>query len=467
MIRSIFSRLLLSHLVVILITVITLGALMTYLIRGHVVENKRQEILAKGAAVVTLITPVVNSGRVPYRLDLLGDLVGTEIWLVNQQGKVLAGDPPRRWTRTLPENSAQLEALFNGNPQSWVRSSRNQADPSIVVALPVPGGAAPTALFLYTPITGVNQAIQALDKLTILSLLLGTLAAIILGFFIARSLTKPIADISQAAVRFAGGDYTSRTGAVGQDEIGKLGRVFNEMAESLAHIEQNRRDFLANVSHELKTPVASIQALAEALQDGVVSRPEQQQRYLATIVDQSKHIDRLIHDLLDLAQLEAGELTIVTQHVDMAAFLTTEAAKYQHFLSAKNLKLALDLPANLPLAAADVNRLSQVLANLVSNAIRHSPENGVITIAASSHRSHIAVTVADHGTGIDPVDQARIWDRFYRAEKSRSRESGGTGLGLSIAKLLVQAMGGDISVTSTPGKGAAFTFTVPVASQQK
>jgi len=461
MTRSIFGRLLLSHIAVILVTTVSFGIFISFLIREHVVENKRRELLSKGSVVVTLISPTIASGNPPHRLDLIGDLVGVNIWVVNQQGKTLAGNPPSRWLRALTENAGQFEGVFSGTPQSWVRNARNQPDPSITVALPITGTQIPAAMFLYTPITGINQTVQALDRLLILALLVGTVAATALGFFIARSLTRPIANISKAAALFAGGDYSSRTKATGNDEIGRLGQVFNSMAESLAHTEQNRRDFLANVSHELKTPIASIQALAEALHDGMVERPEKQQRYLQTIVEESLHIDRLIRDLLDLAQLEAGELTIVPEKLDLTTYLPNELAKYDHLLAEKRLNAILNIPSGLPLVLADPGRLAQVIANLLGNAIRYSPDGSSVDIIVKEVYSQLAVSVADHGPGIPEVDQPHLWDRFYRVEKSRSRSAGGTGLGLAITKKLVNAMGGEISVYSVPGAGSTFTFTLP------
>lgn len=463
MIRSIFGRLLLSHIVIILLTTVIFGIFISFLIREHVVENKRRELLAKGSVVVALIAPTIASGYAPNRLDLIGDLVGVNIWALDQQGKVLAGNPPPRWIRLVTESTGQFDPVFAGTPQSWVRNARNQPDPSITVAIPIPGTRVPSALFLYSPIIGINQTVQALDRLLIIAMLVGTVAATLLGFFIARSLTRPIANISRAAVRFAGGDYTSRAQATGNDEIGQLGNVFNSMAESLAHTEQNRREFLANVSHELKTPVASIQALAEALHDGMVERPEQRQRYLSTIVEESLHIDRLIRDLLDLAQLEAGELSIVPERINLATYLPNELVKYDHLLAEKRLKTVLDIPSSAPAVLADPGRLSQIIANLLGNAIRYSPDGATIDIAVKEVYSRIAVSVADHGPGIPPADQPHLWDRFYRVDKSRSRSAGGTGLGLAITKRLVTAMGGDVSVYSVPGAGATFTFTLPPA----
>jgi signal transduction histidine kinase len=465
MTRSIFSRLFISYIVIILLVTVTLGALMAYLVRGQVVENKRLEMVNLGHSTAAALAPVIdNNSRLHSRLEVISKLLGTRIWVVDKQGKLLAGNPPARWLRNFPEDSQQIEALFAGAAQSWVRSGRRQADPSIIVGVPLSNAAAPpAAVFLYTPIAGVNQTVQAIDRLLLLSLLLGTLVAALFGLLISRTLTRPLADISQAAARFAAGDYASRTGATGGDEIGGLGRTFNTMAESLAKVEYNRREFLANVSHELKTPVASIQALAEALADGVAAKPEHQQRYLATIVGESQRIDRLIRDLLDLSQLEAGELSIVPEKTDLVAFLNREAAQYAHLLAEKDLALRVDAPPVVPVVLADPGRLAQIVANLVSNATRHSPPGETIVITVQPTAGKVAVAVSDRGPGIPPEDQPFIWDRFYRVDKSRARSGGGTGLGLAITKRLVQAMNGEITLESTVGQGAKFTFTLPIA----
>lgn len=464
--RSIFSKLLLSHIAVILISTITLGMLMTFLIRQHVVENKRDDLMQKGSFAIALMSPALEEGRMPSdaTMKILGDLVGSMMWLSDRDGTLLAGNPPERWLRKVPPDvSAKINELFTGTPQSWVRTSHHQTDPSIVVALPVPGTQIPAALFLYAPITGVNKTIDALEQLLFYALLLGIAIAAAVGLFMSRGLTKPIAAISRAAHNFAKGDYQSRIHITNDDEIGSLGNTFNNMAASLAHTEQNRRDFLANVSHELKTPIASIQALTEAIQDGLVTSPEQQQRYLNSIVSETHRIDRLIRDLLDMAQLEAGELRIVKEKIDLALFLPAELEKQSPLLAEKNLFLDTKLPSPLPAVWADPDRLAQVLLNLLSNAIRYAPANTSIGISIHPDDSNmIAIAVSNRGPGIPAADLPYIWDRFYRVEKSRSRKDGGTGLGLSITKKLVVAMSGDISVKSIPEGETTFTFTLPV-----
>lgn len=465
MIRSIFSKILLSHIGIILLSTITLTLFMSYLVRSNAVDTKRQDLLFKGQAVVELLESNLLAGNIPTdeSLERISELAGGRIWIINEKGTVLAGQPPANWSRRFQEDRQEYLDLFTNSPHSWIRPAYKR-DPSIVVTFAVPQAPTPIVIFLDAPIIGVNKTVASLERILLYSLLASIMTAIIAGFLISRSLTKPIANISQAAKNFADGDYNSRTTATNNNEIGGLGRTFNAMAESLAQIEQNRRNFLANVSHELKTPVTSIQALSETILDGLAPQPEQQQRYITTILQESKRLDRLIRDLLDLSQLEADELSIVCEKLNLQAWLLAETDKLEPLLTPKQLRLHTNIPENLPAAWGDKDRLTQVFTNLITNAIRHSPEQSEITISLSATKQHIAISISDLGSGIAPADLPYIWDRFYRADKSRARSYGGTGLGLAITKKLVAAMRGTITVHSTVGKGSTFTFTLPVTA---
>ena len=464
MIRSIFSKILLSHIAVILVSTITLALLTSYLIRSNASDAKRLDLLAKGNAAIELISPDILAGNLPTddTLDNLGDLTGGAIWLINENGTVIAGQPAPDWAAHFTENEQKISDLFTGNPQLWTRPAPNSKRSSITVALPISGTPTPMAIFLDAPILKVNKTVFATESRLFYSLLVGIFIAIIFGLLMARSLTKPIANISQAAHKFAQGDYNSRTIATGSDELGNLGRTFNTMADSLTQIEQNRRNFLANVSQELRTPITSIQALSETILDGLAPKPEQQQRYLTTIVEESKRLSRLINDLLDLSQLESDELSIVSQEINLTSWFQIAADKMKPLLAKKDLSLLLDIPTNLPTVRGDSDRLAQICTNLITNAVRHAPENSTIDITLSKEGSYVAVAISDHGPGILPKDLPHIWDRFYRGDQSRARNQGGTGLGLAITKKLVQAMGGEILVYSIPNQGATFTFTLPI-----
>lgn len=469
MIRSIFGKLLLSHLTIILVSVLTVGLLMSYLVRDHVIDNKRHDLLVKGQAAAAIVTPLLANGQKPSAalLDAMSDMAGGDIWIMDKNGQIIAGQLPAGWKKTTRlSNWKELWEKADWQDSSGaqrVLKPWHKPDPSIIAALPLPtqGSTPPAALFLYAPVTGATRTAQALEKLLIYSLLASSGVAILVGLFTARSFTRPLTDISRAAAAFTNGDYTSRTTATQSDEIGKLGRTFNTMATELSQQEQNRREFLSDVSHELKTPVASIQALTEAMLDGLVTSTEQRMRYLAGIVDETKRIGRLVADLLDLSQLEAGELAISGRRVELGPLLADHAAKLTPFLEAKELTITSNVPPTLPAIVADPDRLSQVLTNLLTNAIRHAAQGTAITINARTWQQQVAIDITNSGTGIPAEHLPYIWQRFYRVDKSRSRVDGGTGLGLAITRKLVTAMGGTISAVSTPGQTTTFTFSLP------
>lgn len=468
MIRSLFGRLLWSHLAVILVSTLILGGSLSYLIREHVITSKQVDLITKGSSAVALIAPDIAAGNFPdsETIARLSELTSATVWIADQQETILAGKPPRRWQRDFNEDDTELDAMFEGKVQSWVRTDQRSPERALVVALPIRSAANPTALFLFAPIRGVNRAAQAVEVLLGYALLSGMAASIVLGYFMSRSLTRPIEDISHAANNFAKGEFSSRTVVTGNDELGKLGQVFNSMAESLARIEQNRRDFLANVTHEIRTPIAVIQAMTEAILDGVAG-PDQQKRYLETIVGQTRHMDALVQELLDLAQLEAGELKVEQTKVNIYKQLSGVKERFSPMLLEKQIRLEIaDAQTDIS-AMADPVRLEQVMNNLMSNAVRHSLPDSVISLKAEKTGEYVRIYVIDHGEGIAVEDLPHIWERFYRAEKSRSRSGGGSGIGLAVTQKLILAMGGEISVESSPGKGTTFSFTLPPAGGHK
>lgn len=466
MLKTLYSRLLLSHLAVIAVTVIVLGLMASWLLRNHVIETKRTDLLLRGQAAVALLSPALASGQVPdtRAWQSLTELTGSTLWLMRQDGKILAGQPPERWSRGISDLPEDLKQLFQGEPQTWVRMARKYTDRSVVVALPVQLGAEQAALFLYTPVTGINRAAQALETLLAYALLTGLITAALLSFMMSRSLTRPLANISIAAERFASGDFTSRTAIAGNHELGLLGHTFNNMADRIARIDHNRREFLDTVSHELKTPVASIQALSEALLDGLVANEAERRRYLHNIGNQARSIGSLITDLLDLSQLEQGSLSIKPTAIPVQAFFQEEHSKYEPLLASKNLTLQFEMPSMSVAVLADPNRLSQVLANLLSNAIRYAPEDSTITLTVAAARHRLRFSLTDVGPGISPKDLPHIWERFYRSDSARSRSDGGSGLGLAVTKKLVEAMGGEIEASSRPGL-TTFTVILPVVTK--
>jgi signal transduction histidine kinase len=224
-------------------------------------------------------------------------------------------------------------------------------------------------------------------------------------------------------------------------------------------------DFVATVSHELRTPLTSIVGFVDLLLDGDAGPlPDIARRYLEIVVGNGERMTAIINDLLDVSRLEAGQIKLNRTPLDFAIAVENVAAGFDPLIAAKRQTLRLDLPTDLPPAWADSERIAQVLANLVSNAHKFTPEDGTITIAVRRQDDLLRVSVADTGVGLSADERARLFTKFYRVDKVASRQAGGTGLGLSITRALVELHGGTIGVESAPGQGSTFSFTLPLAS---
>jgi signal transduction histidine kinase len=298
-------------------------------------------------------------------------------------------------------------------------------------------------------------------------LLAGALAAgiaLVVARWLARGMTQPLRDMAAAAHRMETGDYSTRVHTRSRDEVGQLATAFNRMSAELENLEQSRRDLVANVSHELKTPIAAIRAHLENLLDGV-EQPEP--RTMEVMLSQTERLGRLIEQLLELSRLESGELPLQREEMLLAPLVTQVLSEIEMARSDRGVAVESELPNDLPSVNADRERVHQVLFNLVDNAVRFTPAGGAVTVSAHRHNGSVEVKVADTGVGIQPEHLPRLFERFYRADPARSRGDGGTGIGLAIARSVVEAHGGHIRAESELGRGSVFTFDLPVAPAAK
>jgi signal transduction histidine kinase len=284
--------------------------------------------------------------------------------------------------------------------------------------------------------------------------------ALLLARFLARGMTQPLRDMAAAVRRMETGDYSVRVESRSRDEVGQLAEAFNRMSAELEGVERLRRDLVANVSHELKTPITAIRAHLENLLDGV-ERPDPET--LQVMLTQSERLGRLVDQLLDLSRLESGDVPLDRAPVELAPLVSQVLSEIEVARSDRGVVVEADVPKDLPAAMADRERIHQVLFNLVDNAVRFTPAGGGVTVSASRHNGSVELRVADTGVGIPPEHLPRLFERFYRVDPARSREDGGTGIGLAIARSVVEAHGGTITAESQIGRGSVFTFDLPVA----
>ncbi|HEX5500997.1 MAG TPA: ATP-binding protein [Thermomicrobiales bacterium] len=289
---------------------------------------------------------------------------------------------------------------------------------------------------------------------------IGLLAALVVSLYLARRVGRPIELVTAAAHRMGQGDLAQRVPVGGGAEAVELAASFNRMAENLARSQELRQQLVADVAHELRTPLANIRGYLEAIEDGLVRADE---ATLQILREEAAQLNRLIDDLQELAQAEAGVLRLDRHPADLGELIEHTLAAARARATEREIALVAAAEPDLPPVEIDAQRIAQVLQNLLGNALRHTPPGGRIEVGARrAAPATVEVWVADTGSGIAPEDLPHVFERFYRADSSRSRATGGSGLGLTIARQLVLAHGGAIGATSEPGRGSRFTFTLPV-----
>ena len=277
--------------------------------------------------------------------------------------------------------------------------------------------------------------------------------------FLARGMTSPLREMAEAAQAMAKGDYSVRVAATSRDEVGRLARTFNQMATELAETDRVRRDLVANVSHELRTPLTALQAILENLVDGVA---EADPETLGTMLAQVERLGRLVTQLLDLSRLEAGTLPLDRQDFEVEPLLA-HAVREQK-LHAPGVEIDMVMEGGDIAADGDPERVHQVVANLLENAVRHSPAGGAVQVRARRTDDRVIIEVIDEGPGIPEHEASRVFERFYRADSAAASSDGGAGLGLAIARWIVDLHGGEIHPESCDPHGCRMVVTLPRAA---
>ena len=331
-------------------------------------------------------------------------------------------------------------------PLDWVRSIKVKLGIVLAAAIAVTA----TAIAIGHP-RGISMIWLAI---------IGIVLALIVVQLLARGMTSPLREMARASAAMSAGDYSQRVRATSRDEVGELARAFNSMAAELAEVDRFRRDLVANVSHELRTPISALQAVLENLVDGV---QEPDQETLDTMLRQVERLGRLVTQLLDLSRLESGALPFEPRQFALAPVLEAVAAEAR----LRGDPVGIDVqvaPADLTVHG-DPERVHQVVANLLSNALAHSPPSTTVEVRAQAHDGHVAIAVADEGPGIPPDEAARVFERFYRVDAARAASDGGAGLGLAITRWIVDLHGGSIRPEQRRPRGCTMIVELPAVAR--
>lgn len=453
MFSSLRARLWLSY-AFLIVTALAVVAfvLILYLLRNPLLY--RQTLDRVKAAEGVIVAP---SGQpATSRLVAVAQAFNVRVLTFTENGSLLEdtanGSPPV----PLPERPLVLRALptvRDTTGKVWLYSVRSMPDGTwLVVAAPRPKVA---TLAILT-----DQLFMPLVEGGSIALLL----SLVLAFVLARWVADPLQNIV-AAARTVPADAAQLVEPNGPQEVQELTRAFNAMVGRVQSSQKSQRDFVANVSHELKTPLTSIQGFSQAILDGTADTPEALHQAAEVIYNEAGRMHRMALDLLDLARLEAGTADLKMSPVDMKALLNGVMEKFTPMASRSAVNLKLDLASDLPIFMGDGDRLAQVFTNLVDNALKFTPRNGTVALRAVPDKGEVQVSVSDTGKGISAGTIPHIFDRFYQADSSRAGgEKHGAGLGLAIVQEIVAAHGGRISVRSAEGRGTAFIVHLPLTA---
>jgi signal transduction histidine kinase len=304
----------------------------------------------------------------------------------------------------------------------------------------------------------LRQERNPIDMTTVIVVVGGV--AIGAGIMMSRTLTAPMKELGEAAQAIGRQDLSRRIAVSGTDEVQAMAVRFNEMAQQLEQAESLRSNLLADVAHELRNPLHVLQGNLQAILDGVYSLSNEE---IARLADQTRLLTTLVDDLYILAQAEAQQLPLYKEKTDIAQLVKETADAYRPLARANDVTLRVELLGTIPTMEVDADRLRQVLNNLLSNALRHSPKDGEIRIVVEQKPPQLTIRVEDEGFGINPEHLDHVFERFYRTDSARSRDKGGTGLGLAIVKAIVEAHDGQVSAQSLgQGQGSVFTVSLPL-----
>ena len=408
------------------------------------------------------------------RLEVLANVLNAKTAILDPDGNILYGQStndqsPSSW---LLEPGFK-ERVLRGENVVFSGKLRGISEEMFLVAVPLKKDQQIIGLVvIFSSIESMKHHVNNIWGIALMGTLIGIFLATVLSMLVSRKMIRPLEKMEETARHIAEGEFGRQIEVTSDDEVGRLARSFNRMSsqlsekiEAIERIDRLRQELLSDVSHELRTPLTVIQGFSEAVLDGLVKSKEQEQLYLNNIIDESQRLRRLVDELLDLKGMEATKTFDEMEYVILNKLVQITVERLRHMANSKDTNLTLIVPEQTIIVRGNIDRLKQVLTNLLDNAIKHSEVGGEVGVALGMKNIHAFIAVKNAGPGIPREELDNIWERFYKVDKSRSRRGTGTGLGLSIVKKIIEKHDGKVSVESEPGHGAVFTIYLPAAEQ--
>lgn len=467
--KSLYKNLFTFVIVIFLISVIVMGALLFGTLGNFFTERKEESLRSIGREIseITVVLAQNRASAQVYSLNVksISDATDTEIIVVDNSGNVVISSIENF---AGPLKGAFLEGIKEGKSKTYRGKIGGSTDVNMLsVREPIIHNSQVAGAVLVTiPVPEIASSRQEiLVSFCWHVAIVGCIVAILL-YFLAGRITKPISKLSRAAKSIAQGNFKERVEIDEIEEIAELGETFNEMAESIEQFENRRNSFVANISHDLRTPMTTITGFVQGILDGTIPE-EKHEWYLSIVLDESKRLSRIVTDLLDISKLEQGSFNLEPSDFDINELVRLTVIKFEKKITDKNIMLSIEFERDGLFVNADKDAISRVLTNLLDNAIKFTDEGGFMDIRVGTKNSKIFVSVQNSGLGIAEDELSHIFDRFYKTDKSRSLDKNGAGLGLYIVKSIMQAHGERVWAESKQGEFARFSFTLKPVEKKK
>ncbi len=471
MFKTIFAKQFVCYFSALIISFVILAVALFAAFGDYFVSQKCKVLTEQARRIATIYRPNIfgtltfNQRQLENEISVLHEYLNSSFIFVNENHVILmvTSDIASQSGRTL--DLPEFNPVFQGETVTTIGNVGGIFSETVLtVAYPVvANGNVVGAVLLSSSMPELKRSSSEMFRTTLLCLFASGVIAFVLVFLFSRSISRPLREMSEAASVIAGGDFEKRLNVHGQDEVGQLAQSFNHMAESLFQQEKQRRIFIANISHDLRSPLTSIRGFLHAILDGTIP-PEKQTHYLNIIMEETQRLSKLTHDIIDLDKIQSqDDLTLNMTSFDVNVLIRKIAQMFVEEAKRKNMAVSLKLAAEKTFVMADEEKIQRVLFNLVDNAVKFTQQDGLVEIETTVKDKKVLIAVKDNGPGILPEEQLQIFERFYKADVSRGLDKKGSGLGLSIVKAFVKGHGEEMKLTSKEGEGSVFTFALSLA----
>jgi len=483
MFKTIFGKNFTIYMCVIIISFAVLGTSLTQIYKSYFIERQEKSLVAQSEKIATLFfESALVRGR-PLELLRYQSLISMEAGnlkeyleynylVINKDFSILNRTPEleqRGITHIDVASLPTLNLVMEGSVVSSVGTlSGLYTEPKLTVCYPIGNeDMVIGAIFMSSSMVSLNENISEVMRITVSGVLISCFVAFIMIYISSRSMTRPLQQMNEAAKVIANGDFEKRIEVNSVDEIGQLAESFNNMAAGLEEQEVSRREFIANISHDLRSPLTSIIGFLQAMKDGTIPA-ERTDYYLGIVLSECKRLAKIANDLLDISKVQlTGELELLVEDFELNKLIRDTAIQFENRILEKNIQMEISFADEANEVRADYEKIQRVFYNLLDNAVKFTPADGRIRVETAIKDKKVFVSVKDSGKGLSEDEKQHIFDRFYKADSSRGMDKAGSGLGLSIVREFIKAHDEKILVNSEEGMGCEFIFTLSLAVQEK